>query len=238
MSNPFADKYQTLPTAKLLEIIENSNDYQVLAVNAAKQELASRNDVEIALQEFKEKTSQTQQQTEFEQKKRKDIKDKVSNVFEYVDPFTKKTPEKSIVILCVVLSILFLYKTLTSIVFLTYMFSDFSDADYSTYWFLVEFFYLPVNIYFLWRKTKTGWIMFLIWLIYQIMMDIMYLYMTSQLPDIDSSFSQIIQLPSASSYIVKLLIHSAFVYFIMKPSVKNLFQVEKEKQEILENEEV
>jgi hypothetical protein len=107
------------------------------------------------------------------------------------------------------------------------MFSDIPEADYSTYWFFIEFFYLPVSIYFLWRKHKIGWYMFLIWLIYQIMMDITYLYMTSQLPDVDSSFSQIIELPSASSYIFKLLIHLAFVYFMVKPSIRNLFQIEK-----------
>lgn len=227
MSNPFADKYKTLPTAKLIEIIENSHNYQALAVDAAKQELTGRTDVEIAQQKFKETTSQTQQQEELNQKKRQLIQDKASTIFEYADPFTNKTPEKSIVILCVILSILFLYKTLTSLSFLALMFSDLAEADYSTYWFFIEFFYLPVNIYFLWRKHKIGWYMFLIWLIYQIMMDITYLYMTSQLPDVDSSFSQIIELPSASCYIFKLLIHLAFVYFMVKPSIRNLFQIEK-----------
>lgn len=53
MSNPFADKYKTLPTAKLIEIIENSHNYQALAVDAAKQELTGRTDVEIAQQKFK-----------------------------------------------------------------------------------------------------------------------------------------------------------------------------------------
>lgn len=238
MSNPFADKYKTLPTAKLLDIIENSHNYQTLAVDAAKQELTGRADVEIAQQEFKETTSQAQQQEELNQKKRQLIQDKASTIFEYADPFTNKTPEKSIIILCIVLSILFLYKAVTSISFLIFMFSDIPEADYSTYWFFIEFFYLPVNIYFLWRKHKIGWYMFLIWLIYQIMMDITYLYMTSQLPDVDSSFSEIIELPSASSYIFKLLIHLAFVYFVLKPSIKNIFNIEKEKQEILENEEV
>jgi hypothetical protein len=238
MSNPFADKYKTLPTAKLLEIIENSHNYQALAVDAAKQELTGRTDVEIAQQEFKETTSQTQQQEELNQKKRQLIQDKASTIFEYADPFTNKTPEKSIVILCVVLSILFLYKAVTSISFLILMFSDIAEADYSTYWFFIEFFYLPVNIYFLWKKNKTGWYMFLIWLIYQIIIDITYLYMTSQLPDVDSSFTQIIELPSASSYIFKLLIHLAFVYFMLKASIRNLFQIENEKQEILENEEI
>jgi hypothetical protein len=227
MSNPFADKYKTLPTAKLIEIIENSHNYQALAVDAAKQELTGRTDVEIAQQKFKETTSQTQQQEELNQKKRQLIQDKASTIFEYADPFTNKTPEKSIVILCVVLSILFLYKAVTSISFLILMFSDIPEADYSTYWFFIEFFYLPVSIYFLWRKHKIGWYMFLIWLIYQIIIDITYLYITSQLPDVDSSFSQIIELPSTSSYIFKLLIHLAFVYFMVKPSIRNLFQIEK-----------
>ncbi len=233
MNNPFADKYKTLPTAKLLEIIENSHDYQTQALDAAKLELAIRTDINIAQQEFQEKATQVQQQAELDQKKRKDIQDKASTIFEYVDPFAKKTPEKSIVILCVVLSILFLYKTLTSLSFLALMFSDMAEADYSTYWFFIEFFYLPVSIYFLWRKTKIGWLMFLIWLIYQIMMDISYLYIAFQLPDVDSSFSQIIELPSASSYILKLIIHSAFAYFICKPSIKNLFQTKK--MDIIEN---
>ena len=234
MANQFTDKYKTLPTVKLLEIIKNSSNYQALAVETAKQELACRNDIEIGEQEFIVSETKIQQQVELEQKKRKNIEDNASQVFDYVDPFTRKTPEKSIVILCVLLSILFLYKTFTSIGFITLMFTDISEADYSTYWFFIEFFFLPVCIFFLWRKTKTGWLMFLVWLIYQILMDVSYLYVILQLPDVDSGFSHIIQLPSAASYILILTFHIALVYFICKPSIKSLFINKKDKLEPIE----
>ncbi len=226
MINQFADKYKTFSTSKLLEILENSKDYQYIAIEAAKSELACRNDVEIAHKDFNEKRLQAQQQEELDQKKRKNIQDKTSNLLEYADPFTKKTPEKSIVILCVVLLFMFLFQLANSYNLITYTITNFSGSDFSIYWFFIELLYLPITIYFLWQKTKAGWFMFLFWLIYQIIMDITYLYLTSQLPDVDSSYSQIIDLPSTSSYILKLCFHSAFVYFIFKPSIKNLFYQE------------
>jgi len=51
--NPFAEKYKTLGNAKLLEIINNPQNYQRLAIDAAEAELAVRglNDAQLAVAE-------------------------------------------------------------------------------------------------------------------------------------------------------------------------------------------
>ena len=125
--------------------------------------------------------------------------------------------------ICVLLLLMFLYKTATSFSLLIFAFKDIADADFSIYWFLLEYFYLPVAIYFLWKKTKTGWTMLLVWLIYQIIMDLTYLYMCYQLFGIDNPVSRLMPLPGISTYLAILIFHVTLVYFIYKPNIKTLF---------------
>lgn len=126
-------------------------------------------------------------------------------------------------ILCAFLLFAFLYKTVTSFGMIVFAFEEITNGDFSIYLFLVEYFYLPVAIVFLWRKTRTGWTMFLFWLIYQSIQDCIGLYICYQLSDIPDSFLLFMPMPSTSQYIFQLLFHGGLIYFIFRPNIKILF---------------
>jgi hypothetical protein len=223
MKNQFTDTYKKLPTSKLLEIIENRKDYQAEAVETAKLELASRQDIETAKSELKEKNIEVQKKLADVKQKRKEISGKAFKVLEYADPLVEKTPEKTIVIICAVLLLIFLFKTVTSFGMVVSAFKEIADGDFSVYWFLIEYIYLPVAIFFLWRKTRTGWTMFLVWLIYQSILDCFGLYMCYQFSDIPDSFPTFMPMPNLSQYLFQLVFHGGLIYFICKPTTKALF---------------
>ncbi len=80
--------------------------------------------------------------------------------------------------------------------------------------------------------------MFLVWLIYQIIIDLTYLYMCYQLSGIDNPVSRLMPLPSVSTYLAVLFFHAALVYFICKPSIKTLFSNNVDNEPQTENQEV
>lgn len=224
MANQFTDTYKKLSTSKLLDIIENHKDYQPIAVETAKLELASRQDIEEAKAEVQEKNIKTQKKLAEEKQKRKNISDNALKVLEYVDPLVEKTPEKTIVIICVVLLLVFLYKTVASFGMIVSSFRGFAEGDITLYWFLLEYLYLPVTIFFLWRKTKTGWKMLLFWLIYQCILDCSSLYIYYKMSGIDDSFMRLMPIPDFSGTLLSLALHSGLIYFICKPNIKSFFQ--------------
>jgi hypothetical protein len=230
MSNQFSDTYKKLPTSKLLEIIENKKDYQPVAIEAALLELESRQDLDEAKNELNEKNITKQKKEEATSQKKKELTDKAFKALGYVDPLTEKKTEKSVVILCVLLLLIFLYKTVTTFDTLLSVFKSFGHNDIIIYILLIEYLYLPVTIFFLWRRSMVGWSMLLIWLIIQTLLDCSGLYMCYQLSGIGDSFSQFMPMPSLYSYLMGLAFHGTLLYFICKPNIRSLFRRKDENE--------
>ncbi|MES2566278.1 MAG: hypothetical protein V4565_05395 [Bacteroidota bacterium] len=229
MNNQFADIYKKLPTAKLLEIIENKKDYELVAIDAVKQELAIRHDIDDAKIEMKVKAISKEQQDTLKNQRRQDIKEKTFKALEFADPLVEKTPDRAIVVLSILLLIAFVYKTATSLSLISYVIQNLSEIDFSGLTFLIEFIYLPLTILFFWRKTKRGWTMLLVWLVYQGVLDCFGLYMCYELAGIDNLITQLMPMPNSSNYIFMLALHCGLIYFICKPTIRVLFE-DKEPQ--------
>lgn len=90
MKNQFTDIYKKLPTSKLIEIIENRKDYQSIAVETAKLELTTRQDIEQAKTEVKTKNIETQKKLADSKQKRKEIAEKAFKILDYANPLIEK----------------------------------------------------------------------------------------------------------------------------------------------------
>ncbi|MBS1635805.1 MAG: hypothetical protein JST26_07760 [Bacteroidetes bacterium] len=223
MTKQLADTYKKLSTAKLLDIIENRKDYQPIAIEIAKLELAGRQDIEQAKSEVRKKNDEAQKKLAEKKQRRKEASDKALKVLEYADPLIEKTPEKTIVIICTVLLLAFLFKTVTGFNLIISAFKDIANGDFTVSMFLLEYFYLPVAVFFLWKKTVTGWKMLLIWLVYQLILDCSGLYLFFKMSGIGDSFMQFMPMPDLSAILFGVVFHGGLIYFIFKPNVKALF---------------
>ncbi len=223
MKNQFTDIYKKLPTSRLLEIIENRKDYQALALETAQLELASRQDIEQAKAELNKKNIEAQKKLADANQKNKELANKALKAIEYTNPFAEKSPEKSIVIICIILLLAFLFKTGENFNKVVSAFRDITKGDFSVYWFLLEYLYLPITILFFWFKTRTGWMMLLIWLIYQSMLNCFSLYVCYQFSNISDEYTGFMPIPGVSQCLFQLAFHGSLLYFICKPNVKALF---------------
>lgn len=224
MTNPFTDTYKKLPTSKLLSILENRKDYQAIAIEAAELEIANREDIAEVKQQLEEHKLLEQQKAATDKQKRENIKQEAFKILGYADPFIEKTPEKSIVLLCVLLVALFLYKTVTNFDILSFSFQNLGELDGSGIWFLIEYFYLPVCIFLVWRRSKTGWTLLLTWLIYQCLLDAIGLYLAFSLLGVESPLMSLMPIPGISTYLFILALHGGFIYVICQPNIKLLFK--------------
>lgn len=238
MQNQFSDTYKKLPTAKLLEIIENRKDYQSLAVETAKLELENRQldkyDVEKIKNDVRQQNIEKQNLEVKAKEKRKEVISKAFKFLEYADPLVEKSPDKSIIILIVLLSIMTLFKIAINASTIKYVFEN--DGIYGLLFDLdiLEMIYLSITIFFLWRKSMTGWKMLFIWLSYHIIMTGVLTYYAFQFQDITGPLASFITTPSVSTCIMLFVFYGGQLYYINKPTTKSLFKSNDNDRELTE----
>ncbi len=227
MKNQFTNVYKNLPTFRLLEIIENGQDYQPLAIEAATLELESRRDIELAKTELNDKKTRDQKTADVQFQKQKEISNKAANIWGVLNPLTQKTPEKSITLLCIVLGALFLYKSITAFHSILFEFGQIANGDLYACWFMVEYLYLPLTIFLLWKRMKLGWQLFLIWLVYGVSTDLFFLYHRFKTSTSDDPLMNLMPQPDFSAYLLVLILHAGLLVFICRPGIRKLFFTEK-----------
>lgn len=237
MKNQYLDTYKKLPTAKLLEILENRKDYQPLAIETAKLELESRQlnaqDLEEIKNEIKLKNIEEQNKVTQAKEKRKEITAKAFKFLEYADPLVEKTPEKSIIILIVLLLIITLFKLVANASIIKYLYEE--DGIYGLLNLdILEIIYLPITIFLLWKKTLIGWKMLFIWLCYHILMTGVLTYYAFQFRDITGPLASFITTPSLSTCILLFVFYGGLLYFINKATTKSLFKSAEKEQESID----
>lgn len=228
MGNQYSEIYKKLPTEKLLGIIENSKDYQSIAVDTAKLELENRQldkqDLEKIKNDVKQQNIEKQNLESEAKEKRKEIVSKAFKFLEYADPLVEKSPDKSIIILMVLLSIISIFKIAVNASSIKYVFENDGISGLITDLDILEMIYLPITILFLWRKSITGWKMLFIWLCYHLIRIGVLTYFAFQFLDIDGPLSSFITTPSLSTCLMLFVFYGGLLYFINKPTTKSLFK--------------
>jgi hypothetical protein len=158
----FADTYKKLPTHKLLEILQNKSDYRPEAIEAAELELKSRTDVDAAHEALKEKTAKEEERKH----KQNDIRQKVVEVISPAD--AEKEPRRTVNIICFFLLLYTLYRLYYAFEFMGFLLENQNMLNVYVLFYLAEFVLLPVSLYFFYKRTKHGWYLMLIWLIYHV----------------------------------------------------------------------
>jgi hypothetical protein len=228
MDNQYTEIYKKLSTAKLLDIIENRKDYQSIAVETAKLELESRQLDKLDIEKIKNDVKQQNiDKRDLENKVKEQRKEVVSKAFkflEYADPLVEKSPDKSIIILIVLLFGISLFKIANNAFTIKYIFEH--EGIYGLIFNLdiLEIIYLPITILFLWRKSKVGWNMLFIWLCYHIIMTSVLSYYVFQIQNINSPLANFVNTPNLSTCLMSFVFYGGLLYFINKSTTKSLFK--------------
>jgi hypothetical protein len=229
----FGETYKKLPTAKLLEILNNKQDYRPEAIVAAELELKSRTDVDAANEELKEKAAEDEERRQ----KKNELKEKANEIIDTVDPRSKKTPQRIVTIICVVLLIYVLYRLYYGFEFILTLLDNKEMLNWYMLFFFVEFAFLPLALYFFYKRTKHGWYMLLIWLIYRIAGAIIGVYFWFVYYN-TANTSPLYMRPNITAILVPLMLYGAVIYFICRSDTKALFKTEREMPDALDQDEL
>jgi hypothetical protein len=173
MSNPFAEKYKTLSTAQLLEIIDTPENYQPLAITAAEDELLDRNPYVAEMTEARAENGARNAEKEAKSEKKKSFEDKIINVagsvIETISP-VQKTPSslnRVILLISIVFALLGLFRLYTFYDESRYLLADnYRMVLNITLPALFEGIYLLGTAFMFWKKMKWGWIFLVVYLFF------------------------------------------------------------------------
>ena len=233
--NPFSEKYKLSRTSDLLKIIEFPDDYQPLAVEAAKYEIADRQLTDIELNEAKAELEFQRQENKIRIDKKGEIennvKKNITNFLNTFNPIQKSIPtsDKLIKLISIVFGAISFYQIYKEFNFITSLFTF--NSGHWDLWvvsYLLPMIFLPIAIVLFWIRKKIGWILLTIFLTYSVINAISLLYMilsnkSSGYSIIDSLFPS----PSSTETILSLLFFGGALLTICKNSVREKYKIDK-----------
>jgi hypothetical protein len=172
--NPFTTTYKSLSTDKLLDIIENSGDYQAVAVEAAQLEIESRKLSQEQLAEAR--ALQTVRQTERAKKQERSealenkLKTFGTSIAGTLNPIKPEPPttRRHINLILLIITALLLYHLYNYFGLLKYMLTnEEAEWDLSMIYLFSALPILAVIITLFWQRKRSGWILATVYFSYK-----------------------------------------------------------------------
>jgi len=235
-SNNFSEYYKTISDTELLTILENSIDYQPLAIEAAKKEFADRQLSETQIQEARQRLVAKQAQKEKEREKVKAVETKIKTVghtfIETINPIQSGIPstEKAIRLIVIVFGGIFLYQFFSDFqTHLAYL-KDLPRFPFESSLYLFPLILLPIATYTFWRRKTFGWTLLTIFITFSAVGIMWLLFQTltwkpSGFGGLDNLFPR----PSPTSYIIQFLFLVSSLYVLCKANIREVFSVSQER---------
>jgi len=235
-SNNFSEYYKSISDTELLGILDNPGDYQPLAVEAAKEELANRQLSDTEIQEARQPIIAKQTQKEKEREKVKEVETKIKVAghafIDTINPIQSGIPstEKTIRLIVIVFAGLFLYQVISDFRMLSLMLKDISRFDTSSFFYFIPFVIIPTATIFFWMRKTFGWLLLVFFVIYSVV-GIFWMFLenfgrtSSGLTGFDNLFPS----PSPISNVIQLIFFGGTLYILCKPTIKEVFKIENQK---------
>jgi hypothetical protein len=232
--NQFTEKYKTLSTAALLKIIDKPDDYQPLAVDAAKEELATRQLTaeELAIAnaeneaELQEKQLKTEKRNAFENK----VKDISATVIDAVHPIqrTPPTANRIINILSIVFGVLFLIEFFNQFSLIKFILTDKAAKwGFEMIFYLLSIFFIPVAAYMFWRRMKSGWVLFCVFFSYSALSAVILLCMLLKHRHADPAIDNLFPTPSPVTPLWNILFFGGCIWLVLKNEIREIYNIDK-----------
>lgn len=231
----YTEKFNEYTNVELLRIIDNSDDFQPEAVEAASILLANRQLSEEEIKIAKDEIEASRKETLKKEKKKKQLEDSVKNIgqsiIENINPIQNKplTGDKTIKIISIIYGGLFLFQLYKEFGMISFMFSNSSaEWDLSMVLYFIPLIILPTATILFYKRKKIGWVLLEIFTTYSAISAIVLFYMTismglSDFQVSDSIFTQI----SPAIHIFRFLFFVGTIWAISKENVRSNFAINK-----------
>jgi len=234
----FSEYYKTISNSELLHILENPDDYQPLAVEAAKQEFANRQLSDIEIKEAKEPLIVKQLEKEKQKHRIKVIESKVKNsghtLIDTLNPIQTGIPttEKAIRLIVVVFGGLSLYQVIREYGTLKAYVKDIPSFPLVSFLTLFPFIILPIAVLTFWKRKSLGWTLLTIFLTFSSVGILWALFNSlSWRPSGFAGLDNLFQRPPLTTYIIQLLFLIGTLYVICKRNMREVYSINSNKMQ-------
>lgn len=235
-SNNFIEYYKTISDTELLSILDNPQDYQELAVEAAKQEFSNRQLSDTAIQEARQPLLAKQMQNEKEREKVKAVESKIKSAghtfIDTINPIQPGIPstEKTIRLIVIIFGGIFLYQFISGFRENLAYIKDIPGFPFESIAILLPQILLPAATIAFWKRKTLGWTLLTIFLTFSAV-GALWLFFQSfnRNPSGFAGLDNLIPRLSPTTYIIQLLFSGVTIYVLCKPNIREVYSVDKQK---------
>lgn len=226
----FTEIYQTYSNSQLLQIIDNAVDYQPEAVDAAKRVIHDRQltaeDMDAAKKELAAGKQAEIEKARKQKEKEEQFKATGRSILENINPVKDTYPraDKVINVVTVVFGAIYLIWFIGQIRFIKYLFMDSSGFGWDMLAYLLQLIYMPITLVLFYKRKKSGWILFLLYLVASSATQLVALYRSihwkpSGMPVMDALFT----MNHPVVYILCIAFLAGTIWVICKKDVRSVF---------------
>jgi len=235
--NHFSEYYKKITDSELLNILDNTKDYQPAAIEAAKKELANRNLPDEQIREEKRLLLFKQLEKVKEKEKRKIVETKIKEAgYTFLDTINPiqtgiDRTEKNIRVIVIVFGGIFLYELIKD--FRTHVFylSRFFSSAFDSSMYLLPLILLLVAEIMFWKRKRSGWTLLMAYLVYSAT-GVFWMLLQPITWSSSGFLDKLIPRPSPTTYILQLLFLGATIFVLCKPNIREVFSVDQRRMSI------
>jgi|SRR5882724_8059781 len=228
--NPFPDTYKDFSNARLLYILQNEAEYQPLAIEAARNELASRN---LSPEETEAAKQELIQQKEIDDKKTEKLRafstktrDFTQSIAETIRPSSgAPSAERILKAFCIIDIILFLVTSIRNYRSFGFSFEMAVRGDFGSLVVVIASIAEPVALILLWLKKRAGWFIFAIFLLVATLIFIGFTYV--EITRERYRFHGLFPGPSYEYIIFQAAVFAGSCWVIFRKGTRDIFRISK-----------
>ncbi|WP_299768472.1 hypothetical protein [uncultured Dokdonia sp.] len=218
---------------ELYEIIYyKEGSYRQEALDAAKKEFDARAISSEKIAQFEQKIQKANQLKLEKEKEKTELKNKAISYSKFLIPTEKDTLPKTILSLCIFLSISYIYYLFNDIRMIIAFFEDIANWDLSYIEYLFPYILFPIGIYGLWKSKKYGWYLIVglqTYLAFSTIYSgiISYKYSMGSTDGLSAILDTLFPRPTILSIILLFVVLFGIVYFLNRIKVLEIFKIKR-----------
>lgn len=224
-TNPFSEQYAKLTNTNLFEIIHNATNYELIAVQAAKEEIKKRQLKEEEIVELKANAEATDKGKLY-QASINQIESMGSTLIDTISPYTTKkhTTDRFIKLICLFFIGLFIYQLFDGFSLISLIFSrPMVKWDFSVVLYFAPLLVLPIATILFWLKKKLGWTLLSIYLTY-IGITILFSFIL-QTKNQSSTIPTLKFISPQAVTLVQFIFYFGLLTAICRKQIRNLYRI-------------
>jgi hypothetical protein len=234
-TNSFSEYYKTISDAELLSILENTDEYQQAAIEAAKQELERRQLAVSRLEHLKNELARKKYEEEQVKQRlqhvERTIREKLSNTLEILNPIQTEIADAERILRFIIIlwGLLAAYQTIHDHEIELQSVREFPYHPFLNTVILLPYIVLPVSIYYLWKRKPLGWTLFVVYLTVQLLAEVSALYYALNWRPTGIQWMDKLTKPSLPKILLLLVFVGGTLYAVSLQKLRSLFFIEQKK---------